>query len=73
MNIAAMHTSDKLTVDYQKDATQAVEFGGEEGILRRKAKVESEYKKSDMVSDELPMRYSTGHGLAPRQKINIQP
>lgn len=73
MNVAAMHTSDKLTVDYQKDATQAVEFGGEEGIIRRKAKVESEYKKSDMVSDELPMRYSTGHGLAPRQKINIQP
>lgn len=73
MNIAAMHTSDKLTVDYQKDATQAVEFGGEEGILRRKAKVESEYKKSDMVSDELPMRYSTGHGLAPREKIDIQP
>lgn len=73
MNIAAMHTSDKLTVDYQKDATQAVEFGGEEGILRRKAKVESEYKKSDMVSDELPMRYSTGNGLALRQKINIQP
>lgn len=73
LNVASMHTSDKLTVDYQKDATQAVEFGGEEGILRRKAKVESEYKKSDMVSDELPMRYSTGHGLAPRQKINIQP
>lgn len=73
MNVAAMHTSDKLTVDYQKDATQAVEFGGEEGIIRRKAKIESEYKKSDMVSDELPMRYSTGHGLAPRQKINIQP
>lgn len=73
MNVASMHTSNKLTFDYQKDATQAVEFGGEEGILRRKAKVESEYKKSDMVSDELPMRYSTGHGLAPRQKINIQP
>lgn len=73
LNVASMHTSDKLTVDYQKDATQAVEFGGEEGIIRRKAKVESEYKKSDMVSDELPMRYSTGHGLAPRQKINIQP
>lgn len=73
MNVATMHTSNKLIVDYQKDATQAVEFGGEEGILRRKAKVESEYKKSDMVSDELPMRYSTGHGLAPRQKINIQP
>lgn len=73
LNIASMHTSDKLTVDYQKDATQAVEFGGEEGIIRRKAKVESEYKKSDMVSDELPMRYSTGHGLAPRKKVNIQP
>lgn len=73
MNIATLHTDNKLTVDYQKDATQAVEFGGEEGILRRKAKVESEYKKSDMVSDELPMRYATGNGLAPRQKINIQP
>lgn len=73
MNVASMHTSNKLTFDYQKDATRAVEFGGEEGVLRRKAKVESEYKKSDMVSDELPMRYSTGHGLAPRQKINIQP
>lgn len=73
LNVATMHTSDKLTVDYQKDATQAVEFGGEEGILRRKAKVESEYKKSDMVSDELPMRYSTGHGLPPAEKINIQP
>ena len=73
LNVASMHTSKKLTVDYEKDATQAVEFGGEEGILRRKAKVESEYKKSDMVSDELPMRYSTGDGLAPMQKINIQP
>lgn len=73
MNVASMHTSNKLTFDYQKDATQAVEFGGEEGILRRKAKVESEYKKSDMVSDELPMRYSTGHGLPPGQKVNIQP
>jgi hypothetical protein len=73
MNIATLHTDNKLTVDYQKDATQAVEFGGEEGILRRKAKVESDYKKSDMVSDELPMRYSTGHGLPPGQKINIQP
>lgn len=73
LNVASMHTSNKLTVDYQKDATQAVEFGGEEGILRRKAKVESEYKKSDMVSDELPMRYSTGHGLPPAEKINIQP
>lgn len=71
--VAALHTDKKLTVDYQKDATQAVEFGGEEGILRRKAKVESDYKKSDMVSDELPMRYSTGHGLPPGQKINIQP
>lgn len=73
LNIAKMHTTEKLTVDYQKDATQAVEFGGEEGILRRKAKVESEYKKSDMVTDELPERYATGHGLAPGQKINIQP
>lgn len=73
MNVASMHTSNKLTFDYQKDATQAVEFGGEEGIIRRKAKVESEYKKSDMVSDELPMRYSTGHGLPPGQKVNIQP
>lgn len=73
INVASMHTSKKISVDYQKDATQAVEFGGEEGILRRKAKVESEYKKSDMVSDELPMRYSTGHGLPPREKINIQP
>lgn len=73
LNVATMHTSDKLTVDYQKDATQAVEFGGEEGILRKKAKTEAEYKKSDMVSDELPMRYSTGHGLPPAEKINIQP
>ena len=73
MNVASMHVSDKLTVDYQKDATQAVEFGGEEGILRKKAKTEAEYKKSDMVSDELPQRYSTGHGLPPAEKINIQP
>ena len=73
LNVATMHISDKLTVDYQKDATQAVEFGGEEGILRKKAKTEAEYKKSDMVSDELPMRYSTGHGLPPAEKINIQP
>ena len=73
MDVAEMHTSKKLTVDYQKDATQAVIFGGEEGILRAKAKTEAEYKKSDMVSDELPMRYSTGHGLPPAEKINIQP
>ena len=38
-----------------------------------KSKTEAEYKKSDMVSDELPMRYSTGHGLPPAEKINIQP
>ena len=72
-NVAAMHTANKLDVDYRQHETQAVEFGGEEGIIRRKAKVESEYKKSDMVTDELPERYYTGNGLAPRQKINIQP
>lgn len=73
LNVAAMHTSNKMSMDYSKEATQAVEFGGEEGILKRKAKIESDYKKSDMVTDELPERYSTGNGLAPRKKINIQP
>ena len=45
----------------------------EQKYKNEKAKAEADYKKSDMVSDELPERYSTGHGLAPRKKINIQP
>ena len=73
LNVATLHASDKFDADYKQHETQAVEFGGEEGIIRRKAKVESEYKKSDMVVDELPERYFTGNGLAPRNKINIQP